>query len=75
MKPACEYEFDLEVEIMNTKVKCSLCDMEFIKNDPLIEQRKKRHEEKHTRGWNYKGRENGGGNNTIGSVYWITIGE
>ena len=62
--------FDLAVEIMNTKIKCSLCDMEFFKNDPLIEQRKKRHEEKHTRGWNYKGRSNGGGNNTIGIVEW-----
>ncbi len=56
---------------------CSLCDMEFydVLNDTLISNRIERHEEKHTRGWNYKGRENGGGNNTIGSVNWITIGE
>lgn len=53
------------------KVKCSLCDTEFDDSDPLIFHRKLRHEQKHTRGWNYKGRENGGGNNTIGKVEWI----
>lgn len=47
------------------KWKCSLCPTE-LPDDDQIEQRKKRHSEKHKRGWNYKGRENGGGNNTIG---------
>ena len=52
-------------------ISCSLCDTEFDENDSLIEIRKKRHEEKHTRGWNYKGQSNGGGNNTLGKVEWL----
>lgn len=53
------------------KVVCDLCGMEFDKDDPLLKFRKARHQEKHTRGWNYKGRQNGGGNNTVGVVNWI----
>jgi len=49
--------------------KCSLCPTQ-LPDDELIKVRKQRHEEKHTRGWNYKGRSNGGGNNTIGIVEW-----
>lgn len=51
-------------------ISCSLCDQEFDERDPLINVRKQKHEEKHTRGWNYKGRSNGGGNNTVGKVVW-----
>jgi len=55
------------------KIKCSLCDQEFRKYDPHIAIRKRNHEQKHTRGWNCKGRQNGGGNNTIGRVRWIDL--
>lgn len=58
------------MEEKELKIKCSLCDTEFDDSDPLIFHRKLRHEQKHTRGWNYKGRENGGGNNTTGKVTW-----
>ena len=51
------------------KLKCSLCDME-LPVDELINARKQAHENKHTRGWNYKAQKNGGGNNTIGKVEW-----
>ena len=54
-------------------IKCSLCDTEFNPDDPLIEVRKMQHEKKHTRGWNYKSRAKGGGNNTIGIVTWNII--
>ncbi len=54
------------------KIECNLCDSEFDVDDSLIFERTQRHEEKHTRGWNYKGQANGGGNNTTGEVYWIT---
>ena len=54
-------------------IKCSLCDTEFNTDDPLIEVRKKQHEEKHTRGQNYKKQSLGGGNNTIGIVEWKNI--
>ena len=54
-------------------IECSLCDQEFDENDDLIDKRIERHEEKHTRGWNYKGQSNGGGNNTIGKVEWYTL--
>lgn len=56
----------------NLKLKCSLCPEEF-PNDDLIDIRKKRHEEKHTRGWNYKAQHNGGGNNTVGKVVWKVL--
>ena len=52
--------------------KCSRCDQE-LPNDNLIASRKNQHETKHTRGKNFKGRENGGGNNIIGDVTWIRI--
>ena len=52
------------------KTTCSLCGQPFNKLDPDLELRKKRHEEKHTRGKNFKGRSNGGGNNIIGEVEW-----
>ena len=54
-------------------IKCSLCDMEFDEKDDLIGVRKDRHQEKHTRGWNYKAQRNGGGNNTVGEVEWINV--
>ena len=56
---------------LESLISCSLCGIEFRKLDPLINIRKQRHEEKHTRGWNYKGQANGGGNNTVGKVEWI----
>ena len=52
-------------------VKCSLCKMPFDKDDPLFNERKRRHEEKHTRGHNNNSRSKGGGNNIIGKVEWI----
>ncbi len=54
------------------KIECSLCDSEFDVDDSLISERIKRHEEKHTRGWAWKAQKNGGGNNTMGEVFWIT---
>jgi len=54
------------------KIECSLCDSEFDVDDSLIFERTQRHEDKHTRGWNYKGQSSGGGNNTTGHVDWIT---
>jgi len=51
------------------KAKCSLCDME-LPIDELIHARKQAHENKHTRGWNHKAQNKGGGNNTIGTVVW-----
>lgn len=60
---------------LNKKIKCSLCDTEFSKFDIDIDKRKKRHEEKHTRGWNYKAQRNGGGNNTIGKVIWEDVAD
>lgn len=50
---------------------CNLCKQSFEKSDPDLNIRKKRHEEKHTRGKNHKGRSNGGGNNILGEVIWI----
>ncbi len=58
---------------LNKKIKCSLCDQEFSKFDIDIAKRKERHEEKHTRGWNYKAQNNGGGNNTVGKVTWEDV--
>ena len=52
--------------------KCSLCPSE-LPNDEYAEQRKKCHTEKHLRGWNHKGRKNGGGNNTIGIAEFTLI--
>lgn len=54
------------------KIECSLCDSEFDVDDSLIFERTQRHEDKHTRGWNYKSQSNGGGNNTVGHVDWIS---
>ena len=54
------------------KIECSLCDTEFDVDDSLIFERTQRHEEKHTRGWAWKAQKNGGGNNTMGGVFWIT---
>jgi len=51
------------------KWKCSLCPQIFVE-DKFIEARKKRHEDKHTRGMNFKSRSNGGGNNIVGEVTW-----
>ncbi len=58
----------------NLKWQCSLCPME-LPDDDLIKERKKRHAEKHTRGWNYKAQRNGGGNNTMGIPKWEAIHE
>lgn len=44
-------------------------------DDDLIKERKKRHAEKHTRGWNYKAQRKGGGNNTMGIPKWEAIHE
>jgi len=54
------------------KIECSLCDSEFDVDDSLIFERTQRHEEKHTRGWQCKAQKDGGGNNTMGEVFWIT---
>jgi len=56
------------------KWQCSLCPTE-LPDDDLIKERKKRHAEKHTRGWNYKAQRNGGGNNTMGIPKWEAIHE
>lgn len=58
--------------IQKLKWKCSLCPTE-LPDDDLIVHRKKRHNEKHTRGWNYKERNNGGGNNTVGIPKWKLV--
>lgn len=58
---------------VSKKIKCTLCDQEFFKFDPLIKERKARHAEKHTRGWNMKAQKNGGGNNTIGVCDWEDV--
>lgn len=69
-----ENGFRLDAEFyLNKKIKCTLCDQEFDKFDPLIKERKKRHVEKHTRGWNMKAQRNGGGNNTIGVCDWEDV--
>ncbi len=60
------------MENFDLKLKCSLCDMEF-PIDELIEVRKERHAEKHTRGWSYKAQRNGGGNNTMGKPTWEVL--
>lgn len=66
--------FDAEYYV-NLKVRCSLCNTTFPKYDSLIEQRKKNHEQRHTRGKSYKGRSTGGGNNIIGKVEWLDVKE
>lgn len=52
-------------------VKCNLCNEKFNKGND-IELVKARHEERHTRGLNFKSSELGGGNNIIGKVVWIS---
>ncbi len=56
------------------KWQCSLCPTQ-LPDDDLIKERKKRHAEKHTRGWSYKAQHNGGGNNTMGIPKWEVINE
>lgn len=52
--------------VKECKIKCSLCDQEFMKYDSQIKQRKARHERKHD-----QTKPHGSKNQTWGKVEWL----
>lgn len=61
---------------LNKKIKCSLCGMEFDKFDPLIKERKKKHQEKHLRFKGLLSQRDGHqtqNSSTKGKVFWEDV--